>query len=141
MNEKQEVRPRTFGLSLLIVTFLVLCLMTFAAISITEARHDLTGSEKKYAKVVTYNEACNTAELMIEEYTRKALLAPAEAEQKIEFSVPVDEADDLHVSAELERNEASAQLRYRITRWQVTSRQEWVLDDRIEVLPDGELGW
>ena len=141
MKKKQDVRPHTFGLSLLLVVFLVLCLMTFAAISIAEARNDLTGSQKKFEKTAAYNAAVDIAELPIADYTESARISPDQAEKTIDFSVSIDETDQLNIRIELEEDAPDRSPRYKITRWQVVSNAEWGSNNTLEVLPGGELGW
>ena len=141
MKKKQEVRPHTFGLSLLLVVFLVLCLMTFAAISIAEARNDLTGSRKKFDKTAAYNAAVDIAELAIADYTESAAINPERAEKVIDYSVSIDETDQLNIRLVLDEEAEADHPRYQVTRWQVVSNVEWEANDTLEVLPGGELGW
>ena len=141
MKKKQEVRPHTFGLSLLLVVFLVLCLMTFAAISISEARNDLMGSKKKYEKTRALNDAENLAEQAVRDETRRANEKPQEAKDVVEFSVSIDDTDELDVRLELLPPDDEGKLLYRVTRWQVVSNADWVPENLLEVLPDGQIGW
>ena len=141
MSTKKEIRPHTFGLALLMTVFLILCLLTFAAISITEARNDLTGAEKKLQNTIAYNEAENMAELTLADFTAEASLDPEQAEPELDFSVGIDDSDELHVCAELYRNEETGSAGYRINRWQVVSNAPWDADQTVEVLPDGQIGW
>ena len=138
-KKKQDVRPRTFGLALLLVVFLVLCLMTFAAISIAEARNDLAGAEVRLEKTVALNTAANEAEQNIRDFTGEAAMDPEHAQSSIEFSVSIDETDELDVSLELVTDGGTPT--YAVTRWQVVSNADWVPQDHLEVLPDGEIGW
>ena len=141
MNERKDLKPHTFGMSLLLVVFLILCLLTFAAISVAEARVDLTGSEKKFAKISSYNAAEDEAELTLDEYTAAAAADPDSAEREIACAVPIDEHNELQVEAVLLFDEAVNLYYYRITRWQVTVFDRPTDASQLEVLPDGRIGW
>ena len=141
MKKGQDARPHTFGLSLLFVVMLVLCLMTFAAISVAEARNDLTGAEKKLDKLKAYNAAEDAAELAIADYTAGAELDPDSAPEKLDFAVAVDENDELRVTAVLRHDEETGHIWYAVTRWQIAQTASWNANTTIDVLPDGRIGW
>lgn len=50
------------GSSLLLVIFLILCLVTFATLSLSSARSDYSFSERAAERRTQYYQACNTAE-------------------------------------------------------------------------------
>ena len=141
MEKKQEIRPHTFGLALLMTVFLILCLLTFAAISITEAKNDLNGAKKRLEKTVAFNDAENMAELTIAGYTAEAAADPEQAVETLDFSVAIDDNDELCVRASFVQGEGDGPPQYRITRWQVVPNAVWEAEDTIEVLPDGRIGW
>ncbi len=63
MNHKQRSAPFTnIGSSSLLVVFLVLCLVTFAVLSLSSARSDDAFSEKLAARKTAYYTAVNRAE-------------------------------------------------------------------------------
>ena len=101
MKQKNEIRPHTFGLSLLLVVFLILCLLTFAAISIAEARNDLTAAQIRAEKNLAYQAASDMAELTIHEYTDEAVMNPDGALETLAFTVSIDDSDELDVEARL----------------------------------------
>ena len=140
MKEKHDIRPHTFGLSLLLVVFLILCLLTFAAISIAGARNDLTGAQLRVEKKLAYNSACDMAEAAIRDFTNEAALDPENAEEQLDFSVAIDENDELAVSAALITKDDGTPG-YRIVKWEVVSGAEAPTEDTMNLLTDGRVGW
>lgn len=62
---QKDNKPEPFvniGSSLLMVIFLILCLVTFATLSLTSARSDYSFSERVAERRTQYYQACNTAE-------------------------------------------------------------------------------
>lgn len=62
---QKDKKPEPFvniGSSLLMVIFLILCLVTFATLSLTSARSDYSFSERAAERRTQYYQACNTAE-------------------------------------------------------------------------------
>lgn len=62
---QKDNKPEPFvniGSSLLLVIFLVLCLVTFATLSLTSAQSDYSFSERAAERRTQYYQACNTAE-------------------------------------------------------------------------------
>ncbi len=52
----------TIGVSLLLVVFIILCLVTFACLSLSTAKADYEFAEKNAAHKTAYYKACNRAE-------------------------------------------------------------------------------
>ena len=78
MRKQSEKAPAPFfniGASSLLVIFLILCLVTFAILTLTSAKSDADFAEKLAHHKTNYYAACNTAESTLDEID--AVLADA----------------------------------------------------------------
>ena len=78
MRKQSEKAPAAFfniGASSLLVIFLILCLVTFAILTLTSAKSDTDFAEKLAHHKTNYYTACNTAESTLDEID--AVLADA----------------------------------------------------------------
>ena len=78
MRKQSEKAPAPFfniGASSLLVIFLILCLVTFAILTLTSAKSDADFAEKLAQHKTNYYAACNTAESTLDEID--AVLADA----------------------------------------------------------------
>ena len=78
MRKQSEKAPAPFfniGASSLLVIFLILCLVTFAILTLTSAKSDAVFAEKLAHHKMNYYAACNTAESTLDEID--AILADA----------------------------------------------------------------
>ena len=78
MRKQSEKAPAPFfniGASSLLVIFLILCLVTFAILTLASAKSDADFAEKLADRKTAYYEACNTAENILDEID--AVLADA----------------------------------------------------------------
>ena len=78
MRKQSEKAPAPFfniGASSLLVIFLILCLLTFAILTLTSAKSDADFAEKLAHHKMNYYAACNTAESTMDEID--AILADA----------------------------------------------------------------
>lgn len=78
MRKQSEKAPAPFfniGASSLLVSFLILCLVTFAILTLTSAKSDADFAEKLAHHKTNYYAACNTAESTLDEID--AVLADA----------------------------------------------------------------
>lgn len=78
MRKQSEKAPAPFfniGASSLLVIFLILCLVTFAILTLTSAKSDADFAEKLAHHKTNYYAACNTAESILDEID--AVLADA----------------------------------------------------------------
>lgn len=130
--------PVPFGMSLLFVTFLILCLFTFAAISLVTARNDYRTGEKNAEHQTAYYEAANQAEEKVAGLNAKLAAAgqtsdELPAEQNFQISV-----DDSHVLAvTLEADTDAETPFYRITRWEVESSADWQPSQSVQLIQPG----
>lgn len=61
-KNKSQTPVTTIGVSSLLVVFLILCLVTFACLSLSTAKSDYSFSQANAAHKTAYYEACNRAE-------------------------------------------------------------------------------
>ena len=63
MRKNKSTPPvTTIGVPILLVVFIILCLVTFACLSLSTAKSDYSYSEKNATHKTEYYEACNKAE-------------------------------------------------------------------------------
>ncbi|MGN0701918.1 MAG: hypothetical protein ACI4KL_01925 [Lentihominibacter sp.] len=101
------VPKATIGISSLLVVFIVLCLVTFACLSLSTARSDFDFAEKNAARKTAYYNACNEAEALISD----SLSGKSE---DTSWAVPIDDKSELQVEIEIGSGGS-----YTIRSWQV----------------------
>lgn len=75
-NDKQQSSFVNIGSSSLLIIFLILCLATFAILSVSSAKNDYSFSEKLAARKTQYYDASAKASLILDEIdTRLSELA------------------------------------------------------------------
>ena len=123
MKRKRELYPGfQIGTSLLLVILTSLCLLVFAALSLSSAIRDYKYSEKIAEKTSCYYEADGKA---------NELLAELVASGKVgthTYSVPINEERNLSVKIELTENS------YRILEWKEVSSKIWEGNSTLPVL-------
>lgn len=138
------------GLSSLLVIFLVLCLTTFALLSLSGAKSDYSQSRKLAEHRSDYYAAASEAEKIIADideelaassgkYTGNAAKYNGNAikyngDNEISFSVPMNDRQSLDVTLRL-TDTSSADSYYEITKWQITNTSEHNIDDTVQLLP------
>jgi hypothetical protein len=104
------------------VVFLLLCFLTFAAISLTTANSDLSASKDYADRQNAYYDACNRAEEKICDLNHDAAVHPDSAALAAHFKEKVDNKQSLHIALILKDG------KYQITRWQIVTENEWGTD-------------
>lgn len=134
MKKKETNPPLNPGISLLLVVFLVLCLLTFAAITVTTALNEKKRSDKLATNNTAYYEACNLAEREIQNQVNNIIKNGGfTIASPMEFTYDIDEVQVLHVA--LEPLSAPAEDRYfTITRWQVVNNEDWKAKDTLNLI-------
>lgn len=164
--EKKKQPVVTMGTSSILVIFIILCLVTFALLSLASAKADHTYASKIAERTSEYYAACNAGEELLSQIQLALSEVPAEraetyyqeageALERIEgiqvdsdsasrvpvitFQLPVNE--DFILDCELEAvfpQQLSDPL-YRITKWKEASQKEWNPDESMNLLdPEGE---
>ncbi|MGI6055509.1 MAG: hypothetical protein ACOYBD_00795 [Bilifractor sp.] len=153
--------PFPLGMSLLFVSFLALCIFSFAVLSLLTARNAYRISRKIAEHQSAYYAASNKAEDRIAELNAKWKDAEGTGQkppEKVSFQVEIDSGSSLSVvletrsrtaDAENDRdadtgyritdaeNDRNADTGYRITEWKVISTGKWEPETTIPVMTPG----
>ena len=140
--KKQTYPPVNMGISLMLVTFLVLCMMIFAVLSVSSALKDYQYSQKNAQRTSAYYDANNTAEEILAALYEKV---PAKAsdglsiqgipisvtESILEYTVPISDAESLYVVLE---KPSFGKPEYTILTWKQIPTQGWTGSQTLPVL-------
>ena len=118
--------PSNIGISFMLIVFLILCMVIYAVLSFSNAAKDYQYSEEKAAKTTAYYDASNRAEEKMVE-----ILAQNPTESKIEYSVPVNDNEELLITLSRNQGENSS---YIVTSKVLQSTKEWNGDQTLPVL-------
>lgn len=118
--------PSNIGISFMLIVFLILCMVIYAVLSFSNAAKDYQYSEEKAAKTTAYYDASNRAEEKMVE-----ILAQNPTESKIEYSVPVNDNEELLITLSRNQGENSS---YIVTSKVLQSTKEWIGDQTLPVL-------
>ena len=154
-RNKQQSTFINIGSSSLLMVFLVLCLTTFAILSLSSAQSDYSFSKKFAEHKTEYYEASSRAEMILGEIDQ--LLAEnsdqvtarldgkeidniplsctgADGETAISYQVPSGEKQALNVTL-LVTNDSEHENYYKIQAWQLISTEEWNGDNSLNLIP------
>ena len=112
------------GSSSILVIFMVLCLVTLASLSMISAVSDHKLSVKVADRTTAYYTAVNKAEEKL-----AATDFASAGGTVINFDVPIDDTQQLSVSAEV-NDDAT----YTIKEWKVVNIGEWKADDKLNLI-------
>ena len=145
------------GISLLLLIFLTLCLITFSLLSLSGAAADENLSSRAADRTSVYYEASNQANSILADidsrlaqYLREAQDAPDPKTRYLElcqelaepdsgylledsvlsFSVPVGENQILQAALELTYPKEAEDTLYTVTSWKIVNTREWTPDTR-----------
>lgn len=148
------------GISLLLLIFLTLCLITFSLLSLSGASADETLSRKAADRTVSYYEACGRANEILartDGYLAEYLLQAEESSDpearylelcsglpsvdsslslegsSLSFSVPVTEGQILQVILDPVYPKDPDDTLYTLSSWKVVSTKEWTPDNQREL--------
>lgn len=153
-NKDQGSPFLTIGFSSLLVIFLILCMVIFAVLALSDARNNLQLSEHMLEKKEAYFEAVNTSEkviadidqILIDSYNENSSSYLEEVEAKfdqtsfqncapsftkndkeatISFCINYDVDTQLEVDLKIPGNPSDGE-RYQITRFQTINTHNWV---------------
>ena len=153
MTDKKRSAPAPqFGISLLLVVLIVLCMITFAALSLSSALRDYRYSEKMAARTTDYYDADAKAGqklVDIDQTLRLAIANGADLKtalsyvagvsydtdtRTISYQVAINETQALDVELILENNPADSTSLYSITKWKEVNLTDWSGDTTLPVL-------
>lgn len=138
MQEKKQINPPINpGISLLLVVFLVLCLFTFSAITLSTAISEHKRSQSLTKNTKAYYSACNQAEHQLSALRNTLdLTGQRSISEPLEYEFKIDETQSLLVRIEPDLL-TSSNKPYRITRWQILSTGDWEAKDTMELFVPG----
>lgn len=160
MNKNKRQAPFVnMGSSFLLVVFLLLCLVTLAALSFSSAQSDRSFSQRMAARKTEYYQAANRAEELLGqiddilaasasydptgEDLRKLDFDAIDAdiqydpqEASISYQVPINDKQALDVVLALNGPSGAPEAGYyRIEKWQTINTQKWESDDTLQLMP------
>lgn len=157
-NNRRQAPFVNIGSSLLLVIFLVLCLVTFATLSLSSARSDESFSRRMADRKTEYYEAAGQAEdllAQIDQHLEQTASKGGENRWKtldftgispkihydsssaaVSYQVPINDKQALDVVLALNTGEDTAQSGYyRIEKWQTVNTEKWESDDTLNLMP------
>ena len=141
------------GSSLLLVTFLVLCLVTFATLSLSSAVSDKSFSERMAKRKTLYYQAVSQAEEILADIDAKlsesdgagrtfaasnfqsidSSITYDAGDQILKYQVPVGEGQALFVSLKISPSDTGGS--YTVLQWQVQNTTAWTEDQPLHLMP------
>jgi len=122
------------GSASLLMIFVILCLVSFATLSIVSANADRKLTDKVLERTDAYYEACNEAEtaLAAVDQTLEGVYASADSEEEYfatvghdkTYAIPISDLQKLQVTIEILYPTASGDPYYHITNWQVLTSED-----------------
>jgi archaellum component FlaG (FlaF/FlaG flagellin family) len=132
-NKKQSSFGINIGSSSILLIFVILCLVSFAVLSIVSANADKKLSSKVMTRTDAYYNACNSAEDIIEELDSELINAykattDEQAYYKLTgvnraYEISINESQHLYISLDILYPEEDNDTFYEITAWQVVNNQ------------------
>lgn len=143
----QEKRKTEFGLNIgissMLFIFIILCIVSFAVLSLASAQSDYRLSAKVSEHSRAYSEACNEAEQRIAstDFTLKTLYDTGisrsgyfdKVGKKMSFSIPISTILSLEVEIKILYPEGEGESFYEVTRWEVVTDGSLEYDDSLPV--------
>lgn len=131
MSKKKSMGVN-IGSSSILLIFVLLCLVSFAALSIVSANTDHKLGQKILTRTASYYEACNLAEEAIASLDRELwdIYAASENEEEYfaaagsrkSYRFPISDLQELDIQIEILYPEKSGDTCYRIESWKVISK-------------------
>lgn len=141
VNKRERKFPGT-GLITILMVFMLLCLITFAVLTLSSARADLRYSEQTAERARNYYAAELRASQRLKEIDEELQATYNEKEvnarEQICFTETIDETSMLEVKLQLCEGKEDDRKRYRIESWQTVSTAEWNPDETLPVMQKPE---
>ena len=132
MNKKKTIFGMNIGSASILLIFVILCLVSFAVLSIVSANADNKLTQKILNRTTAYYDACNNAETSlsaVDETLRNVYLSSANADSYFQmvghsksYAIPISDLQTLQVTIEILYPEKDDDTFYRITDWQVITK-------------------
>lgn len=136
---KQKKYGVNIGSSSILLIFVLLCLVSFAALSIVSANADAKLNRKVVERTTSYYEACNKAQTSLAEIdqTLHDLYLSgvdetayfAQAGHAASYSLPLSDTQSLDVDVEILYPQNAGDGFYRITSWKVATLDTVTFED------------
>lgn len=140
---KKKSTGVNIGSSSILLIFVLLCLVSFAALSIVSANADYKLGQKILTRTSAYYEACNQAEKSLASIDRTLWnLYETSADDKEYFAtagysksylIPISDLQNLSIQIEILYPEKTGDTCYRIKSWQVVSAEQLEYEDTLPV--------
>lgn len=142
------MRKKGFGINIgsssLLMIFVILCLVSFATLSIVSANADRKLNKKVLERTARYYSACNEAEISIKNLDRvlENIYESADSEEAYystvghekEFIIEISDLQYLDVCVSILYPDLADASKYEITSWQVVTRDDILYDDSITLM-------
>lgn len=142
MNKKHSYGINVGSSSILLI-FVILCLVSFAALSIVSANADYKLSNKILTRTQSYYDACNQAEASIADIdiTLRSVYETALDEEEYfqtvghskSYAIPISDIQTLNINITLLYPASKEGLFYQIDNWQVINTGDLEYDDSLPV--------
>lgn len=143
MNKKKPFDVN-IGSSSILLIFVTLCLVSFAALSIVSANADYKLSEKIMNRTTAYYEACNTAEesiAVIDHTLRNVYETTANEEEYFQsvgyvksFMIEISDFQTLNIKLNIQYPSTEEDPFYRISSWKIVNTVEPEYEDTLPVI-------
>ena len=129
--KKKGIPVMNVGISLLILIFMTLALLTFSVLSLENAVADRRLSQKAADHTTAYYDAANRIQEQIADRMQEAEEQDLAAGTQFSFEEEVADGQMLTVSVVL--TEVDGEKGFDVTRWQLRSSDEWEADRSLDV--------
>lgn len=144
MEEKKKTEfSLNIGISSMLFIFIILCLVSFAVLSLASAQSDYRLSQKVSEHTILYASACNEAEdkLSTIDESLKTLYETGisrtgyyeQVGKRMAFSIPISDILTLEVELKINYPEEASSSFYDITRWVVVTDDNLEYDESLPV--------
>lgn len=140
---KKKSMGVNIGSSSILLIFVILCLVSFATLSIVSANADYKLGQKILTRTTAYYEACNQAEKSIAAIDRTLWQVYETAADEEEYFatvgyeksylIPISDLQNLSIRIEILYPAQSGDSCYRIENWQVVNTEQLEYDDTLPV--------
>lgn len=128
-NKKKQFFGMNIGSASMVLIFVILCLISFAALSIVSANADRRLSCKIADRTAAYYEACNSAQESlagIDKVLKEQYAASADADEYFaavghnkSYAIPVSNVQTLFVEIEILYPRTAEDTFYHVTAWEI----------------------
>ncbi|MCR4678487.1 MAG: hypothetical protein K5679_06990 [Lachnospiraceae bacterium] len=143
MAKKKRELPLNVGTSSVLFIFVILCLVSFAILSLSSAMSDYKLSKRVVENSQAYYDACNEAEEQLASFdkTLKDLYDTGISRagyfenvgKKKTFAIPINDIQTLEVEIRILYPESAGESFYDITSWKTDTTGELDYDDTLPV--------